>query len=293
MPKPKQRRGPKKRKPKLYKGVQFGNFLGLHVGHGFKFGDLCSISTLLRWLVFGGKIPRQILYVKDDTRTRPGGFLDYTWVFEESADIKPTDCVDSLRDKGLWTWKQWLVFRELVTSGSTYLPPKSKPPERYMAHSVETACKLGLPNRYAMLLPLYDAKYHQYRNGKVAWWHELLGKLAKRIPVLVTGPKSYGNDIKVPNGAFNGFGLDLPPMVTMAMISQCSLFVGGETGLPVWASVLGIPVAATWAYWHPVKLRGGQDYRPVPLSAPVVYVPLNGDVDQCAEIIVHMFEGER
>ena len=132
-------------------------------------------------------------------------------------------------------------------------------------------CRLkdwSVPSRYAVIAPLFDAKYDKHRNIPVTWWVTVARNLSLRMPVVLTGDGCVMNGF--PGAQINNvFPLYLnspTPAHSMALVQNASVYIGGETGLTLWAGLMKTPVVACYSQWEPPwykNAKRGLDTRPI------------------------------
>lgn len=128
---------------------------------------------------------------------------------------------------------------------------------------------------YVVVSPLFDAHYDKHRNVIRSWWISVIIELATRMPTVVLGDFQSMQGLDIPKAA-NIWKLNLCPRQSFALIQLASAFVGGETGMTLWASIFKVPVAAVYAHWDTPWYKNadkGFDTRPISFGAPVKWVP--------------------
>ena len=188
----------------------------------------------------------------------------------------------------------WAGWREHMKHPDPDTP--IMPPQRILERGEQIKKEYEIPERFVVIQALFEAGYHQYRNAPKAWWSAVAEAVAQLgIPVALIGPTKYMQDVRVPGGVYPVFRTLPNPFEAMGLIAKASVFVGGETGLPLWAGVFKVPVVATFRGWQ-LKNENSKDcknleYRPISFGAPVVYTPLEGSVVQAAQTIKGVFTG--
>jgi ADP-heptose:LPS heptosyltransferase len=110
--------------------------------------------------------------------------------------------------------------------------------------------------------------------------------LNKHLPLAVIGSKSNAEQLKKIPCRLPLWQHGLDVMESLAAVSMAKVFLGGETGYTLWASVLGVPTIGAYHYWG---MAGTHDARPIPFSAPVVNVRIQGDVIPALDYALRLF----
>lgn len=153
----------------------------------------------------------------------------------------------------------------------------------------------GLTGKFALIHPLMDAGYHVYRNAPGNWWAGVAAHLVKSgVPTGVILSHAHERLIKLPPGVASLFTSSAELVTVLTIVSKASVLVGGETGIPLWACLLKVPIAAAFRTWGMAQAddRSGQvDFRPIPFNAPVVYASLNNAPEAAADAAKGLFDG--
>lgn len=142
--------------------------------------------------------------------------------------------------------------------------------------------KHKVPPRYAVVSPLFDAKYDKHRNLHPTWWQNVVLELSRFMPVVLIGDHAnmLGYPLRTLPSCHNLYTEQLTPMHSLGLIRQAAVYVGGETGMTLWAALLGTPVVAAYQFWHKPWSKNQQknlDTRPISAGAPVAWAyPPNG-----------------
>jgi hypothetical protein len=275
----------------LHMKVRVGDLAGLHMC----MGEWRAQNPDKKLIVFYNPFDR----VHEYSRQVP---ID--WVFENIADelwIKEErDVGFSLPGRQVYDffyqdskvhlhlWAHWNRLRK-----ARHFNPKIKlrddvlaTADKYLSENKVPVCSPG----FVAIQALFDAGYHKYRNAPLPWWIKLCDTVAKKgLPVVLLGPTRWMGNPTVPNGVIPAFKTVSSPYEAMAIGSRAKVFVGGETGLPLWEPLFGVPVVAAFRHWR--LDQGKYDYRPMSFGAPVVFAPLEGDCESVANVIAGVFSG--
>ena len=263
-------------------------------GKAFRIGDRAAAYL---WLAdWRKRNPERKLTVYEDsirTGTENSKYLPGCWLFNGIADelivftrINEKSSLpigERLYHVNLWRIWSWLTRHRSVD-------PKIKPLPEAVCRVDKLLYKHKVPRPFAVVNPLFDAKYDTYRNQTVQWWHDVVFKLGSTIPVVLIGAMTSVKHMKMPDNIFPLCNEDLNPMESLAVINQAGLYIGGATGMTLWAAIFKIPVLACYKVWapHPGKKT---DTRPISCGAPVVFCPLGNTPEQVALMGQHMFQG--
>ena len=268
---------------------------------GFRMGDFaCLHIWLLEWRQQHPSAHLTILWNGFHWRSVYARMLPQAWLFEgladelweaeSSLDTPPTPPnATSLGD--LYTkihiWDLWHRFARTKP-----VTPTIQPPASYQQRAHACLKSLQAPPEFVVLQPLYDAGYNKQRNAKPLWWKQLGQALACKMPVVVVGSARFMAPLGLASPHIYPFwqlGQE-DPLLSLAVAKQAKAFIGGETGLTLWAGVCGISVVALYRQW---KSGGHFDYRPIGWQAPVVHAPLEGDVPQVVQTIQAVASGQQ
>jgi len=287
-------------------GARTGDDYYIDLRQGWRMGDFAGLRLLLEdWRRANPNARVSVSYNTYHWRSVYGSQLNLEWVFEGLVDVlyETESKHDQIPNQpgipmvgrvfSSHIWNDWGRLRIDVTENGRQLTPRT-PPSEDLARARELLDRKGVPENYVTLHPLFDAGYNKYRNGSTIWWNQLIDNMAKLVPVVVIGTAGYTRHIHIPPNAFQTFDYGVPAHISLAMISQAKVHVGGETGLTLWAGVCGVPVLATYGRWISAKDKAGRpaDFRPIPVSAPVIYAPLNGPAPEVATVGAAIARGD-
>jgi len=263
-------------------------------GQAFRMGDRAAAYL---WLAdWRHKNPARKLTVYEDSM-RPGTeasrYLPGTWLFDGIADdlITVTKLEEQLpapegqRLYHVTMWRIWLWLMKHRT-----VDPKIQPTPDATARANELLDKYKVPRPFAVVSPLFDAGYDTYRNQSPQWWHTVCFKLGCAVPTVIVGTKESAERMGTPDGVYPLWHENLNPMKSLAIINQANVYVGGATGMTLWAAIFKTPTLACYKVWapHPGKKT---DTRPISCGAPVVFCALSNAPEQAAFVAQHMFQG--
>lgn len=250
-------------------------------GRGFRIGDRAAIyARILHWRL---EHPTTPLLVIDDT-TWPECFdardLTAAWLFNElSAEVRVLGAGEqierpsgtNLYDQSLWDY--WKKLRFFMPGG---LRSRLRPTEHARARVEALLDGLDFGRPFIVVQPLFDARYNVHRNLPWAWWCNLLAHLTEMHQVVVVGNPKYRHLTRpnLPNSLFC-WDFQLGTMESLALIEAASLFVGGETGLTLWAPILGTP---TYGLFAAQSSNFMFDTAPISFGEPVIVHPLEAPV---------------
>lgn len=212
------------------------------------------------------QVPNEWLY---------GGIADELIEAEVGNELIPKPLGQNLYTQHLFAAWKLLARRPPLAA----VPPL---PQIYKAAAEQQLKKWAVPDKYVVLSPLFDAKYDRHRNFHPSWWHNITGELIRSHPLVVIGDKASMVAYKgrpLPN-CFNLYTDGLSPMQSLALIERSSAYIGGETGMTIWAALMRIPTIACYQFWTTPWAKNqlrGLDTRPISAGAPVVWgAPSNG-----------------
>ena len=288
-------------------GKRDGPSYHIDLGTKTRIGDMAAVRL---WLaVWRQTYPNARLTVCFDTRMPAhcysksiplewalGPYIDEAWVVDSSGPgrssaLPGTELVNFTNRRSLkycYLWKWWGI------GGRRYAAQRSQTELTLPPKTLEAAWRrleeMRVVSNFVAVQPLWDARYHLYRNAPKEWWGGLISALAVRdIPVVVLGAESVLSPLinTIPGTCrICGSAFD-----SIAISSLATTFVGGETGLPLWASMLGVPVAATLRHWR-LGWPSGDDFRPLSFGEPVVHISLNSRPAEASNAVEAMFRGE-
>ena len=267
-------------------------------GKGFRIGDLAAAYIHLgEWR---RKNPNRKLtiyvnsYLRDCEYSR---HLNAPRLFESIADIMhiagaqrglyiPPPIGQRLYWRSLW--KDWAGYR----AHGLGFKPEFKPlhTHKYAAESFRN--NAGVPGFYVTCQPLFDALYCKHRNLPIAWWQAVVDGLVEAgLPVVILGDSkqliSYHN-----SEAFDARRDHIHAGVSLALINEAFVHIGGETGTTLWAPILKVPTVAVYQKGrHPEP--DGKDSRPISFGAPVEMLPLGCPAQHVVESTMKLIEGKR
>lgn len=266
-------------------------------------GDLaCFYVWMGEWRLENPGVKLVVYYDPFDHRHEYSQQLPLHWIFKDIADevwirehpneyvtLKGLAICDPRNKKSPRHVHIWDVWRKFMFKRS--FVPKILPPEDAIARGKNWLDTFNVPPNFAVLQPLFDAGYHQYRNAPPAWWTAVAEAMIKLgVPPVILGPHKFAHRMTVPEGAYPLWQAIKSPLDSMGVIVQSQVHVGGETGLPLWSGIFRVPVVSTLRTWSSCD-NGKYDYRPISYGAPVVFAQLEGDPVQVAQTIADVFFG--
>lgn len=266
---------------------------------GFRMGDMaCAHYCLLQWRHDN---PDSRLYITWDSRhakSHYGRKLPMSWVFGGIADeVWETSRIgekfaapNAIPIRPVHLWDDWFKLRSVRTVFPTIQPPKE-----YITKARTFLNQFKVPEKYVLYQPLMDAGYHHYRNAPPSWYKAVLDLIAPKVPVVVATAPGWTEKLRPHPKAIKSSINDDSPLLTMALSAMSSVHCGGETGLPLWASLFKVPVVAMfrhWKYYFDSRRNNAlYDYMPMDCGKPVVYAQLESDPKEVADKILETFEG--
>lgn len=228
-----------------------------------------------------------------------GGLVDELWLRdgkEKHPAVKGARIVEFYDHKApnyvnIWTW--WLNLRKTrrISPNIQPTPAAVETAQRHLRTKTNA-------DKFVVLQPLMDAPYNTYRNAPAAWWRALATALHTRgIPTVLIGPPDQIRKLGKIDGVID-LSLQLhDPFVSMGLISKAAVHIGGETGLPLWSCLFGTPVIFTSRAWKiglgdPNAKAENYDFRPIDYHAPVLWGPLEGDVNKIAADALGLVNGQ-
>lgn len=263
-------------------------------GKGFRMGDRAAAYL---WLAdWRQKNPARKMTVYEDSLmpgTENSRHLPGHWLFEGIADELITVTQEGERiqppvGERLYHVTMWRIWMWLMKHRT--VDPKIQPLPAATRRANELLDKYKVPRNFVVVSPLFDAAYDTYRNQTSQWWHKMAFKLSGAVPTVMIGTSASAAVIGTPAGTFPLWNETLNPMESLAIIKQASLYVGGATGMTLWAAIFKTPVLACYKVWapHPGKKT---DTRPISCGAPVIFCPLDNTYEQTALMGRQMFQG--
>lgn len=180
----------------------------------------------------------------------------------------------------------WEHYRRLRKSCTRFPTVKPQPDALKIAHNLLK--KYGLkPDNFVLLQPLFDAGYDKFRNAPKAHWNALRAHIDPSIPVALLTSKNLGKGFPWDKGFVPLFEEDPPYDVSIALSALAKVFVGGQSGLILWATMFRTPIVAVYREWRlrSVKARHASDSRPISFGAPVVHAELASSPAEIGEKI--------
>lgn len=274
----------------------------LNLFGGCRIGDMACLHVWMNeWRAANPDRRLFVIYNPYHWRSEYGKLMPLDWAFSMADEIwvyshpndtemPPGESFGNFFNPKAWNWVHfWDVWRRLMFDRKTV--PSITVPEQACRHAREKLRAAGVPDRFVVVQPLYDAKYNGYRNAPIGWWEELSSRLSQDVPtVVIGGPRGRLRSI---GKAYNLAADTVHPVSSLAILSLSAGHVGGETGLPLWSSVLGVPVIFTSRLWGPGRMGDAKtfDFRPIPFKAIVVHAPLQGDIEQIVKTVRGVFDG--
>jgi len=219
-------------------------------------------------------------------------YVDELWITGEAepgrhllpAGVELTNFINRSSPVYCYLWKWW------GTGGRKYAAERGRPELTLAPQAVDAAfqCleKNKVTTKFIAVQPLWDARYHLYRNAPREWWVGLVRSLVNLdLTTVVLGDAAVMGSVEWHPRAYPIYS---NVYNSLAIGGLASVFVGGETGLPLWASLLGVPVAATLRHWR-LDWKSGDDFRPLSFGSSVVHVPLNGSPEHAAVEIERLY----
>jgi hypothetical protein len=172
-----------------------------------------------------------------------GELADEIWLIEDSEEMVPEPEGKPLYTMPIWEW--WYYFNK--REGFKTLRPTIRPPQKNLDTVRRLKDEWKLPERYATIQPLFDAPYATYRNQPPEFWEEIVAYLTPRMPLVILGnPANYSKMMPHPQ-VYSGWSRGLTVLDSIAMISQSSMHIGGETGTTIWSSLMGVNTYGIYA----------------------------------------------
>lgn len=252
---------------------------------GFRLGDRAAAYIyLLDWrhanlsskLVVFENLGRSGVPVEFDAEWLFAGLADEIWT-SRTTDFEGGACGWPSVSPGwrpLYNRSMWSIWRGLRTRWRELPHPGIKLKAEALQRAERYREVHRVPCCYVTMQPLYDAQYNRYRNFPVDWWYALYARLTREgISVVVLDKpnsfflQTYGRNIR--------FYSTCSVMTNLALAGSAHVHIGGETGLTLWAAILGVPIAAVYKFWG---IMNRMDYRPIPFGAPIEPCKLSVDV---------------
>lgn len=263
-------------------------------GQAFRMGDRAAAYL---WLAdWRHKNPARKLTVYEDSimpGTEVSRHLPGTWLFSNIADdlftvTRQGEKITPPTGQRLYHVTMWRIWLWLMKHRT--VDPKIQPLPKAVQRANELLDQYKVPRPYAVVSPLFDAGYDTYRNQTPQWWNTVAFRLGCAVPTVLVGTKDNAARMGNPDGVFPIWNENIGPMTSLALISQAGVFVGGATGMTLWAAILKTPVLACYKVWapHPGKKT---DTRPISCGAPVVFCALSNAPEQAAFVAQHMLQG--
>ncbi len=250
-------------------------------GKLFRMGDKAVIYAYLNlWRKSNPTRKLTLITCPNSNETSWARFLDNELLFESCVDEiviadNTTESLPPVVGQNLYDQHLFSLWRSLRSS-------QPLPISYRVAAEDEAAalCRLkdwNVPKRYAVIVPLFDAKYDRHRNLPIEWWALVARNLSLKMPVVITGDGCQMGRFPAAqiNNVFPLFKNNPTPVHSMALIQNAAVYIGGETGLTLWAGLMRTPVVACYRYWDPTwykNARRGLDTRPISAGATVQWV---------------------
>jgi hypothetical protein len=173
-------------------------------------------------------------------------------------------------------WGYWSKLRLNPPS----IPLAACPPRE----STERA-KPAIPDRpFIAVQPLFDAKYNHWRNRPWDWWMFLASLLASKTSVVILAAPRHKDLPRLTHPSVSySFEHQLSAMENLALSQQAAAFVGGETGLTLWAPLMQIP---TYGLIAAGALTASSDTGPISFGKPVCIKPVEAEAHWHAQWIL-------
>lgn len=254
-----------------------------------RIGDKAAIYTHLYY--WRQKNPNTKLIIPTDNiahETHWSRQLDNEWLFKDIADEiwfaergnEPFECPPGLN---LYNQQYFCLWAQLAKMAPLHVPLQL--PQDVKTEAQSRLKRWGVPARYAVVSPLLDAHYDKHRNIPPAWWTNVISILSRSIPVVIIGDAHSMQTFPVSTGLPNIYPLfndNLTPMQSLAIIQGAAVYLGGETGMTLWAGLFKVPVVAAYAFWDTPwakNARRGMETRPISFGAPVKWGCPGGGYD--------------
>lgn len=278
--------------------------IGQHTGEPYAYIDLCEgirmgdLLGLRMWFEAWRKVYPQrkifVLHNRYHPRSIHATNMDVGWALADVADEiwepstpgevlpppPPGDLFANIYTKTkLWQlWKRYYNDSSLTTK--VHWPPHA------LAGAASLQDFMGIHGPFIVVQPLLDATYNVSRNKPAEWWKELITTIARTVPVAVVGTQTTLQAVGLHRGN-NVFPLSFTEdtRTVLLLASRSALYVGGETGLTLWAAALRVPVLALYRTWA----TGKQDVRPRSFGAAVNFCALDTPVAAIAQRAIVAF----
>lgn len=277
-------------------GQRTGPAFYLDLRAGFRMGDFaCVYLWMLNWreanptnklIVLWNPLHWRSVYAKAlNMRWIFNGIVDEIWETTKPKEMLPTPPGTTFGNfyKSFHIWNVWKDLRN-----NRKVQPQLRPNPIDLARAKTLLATHNVPERFFIYTPLVDAGYNKGRNAPIPWWNETASHLAD-LPMVVLGPPVFNSRMNFPARSYPVWRAAPTPGEVMALASLSALYVGGETGLTLWAALFGAPVVATYRSW---VFNDSHDYRPIPFTKPVIWCPLDGTPKAAADIVRRAFAGE-
>ena len=247
-----------------------------YYGRGFRLGD--RAAAYIRALQWRQRHPDGYLTAIDDVswpECADSAEFNAAWLFANLADevrmLSEGERTDLPGGENLYDEHLWHFWKEVRFNPPGGLPIAIAPPPEATAR----ARSLGFGRPFVVVQPLIDASYNEWRNQPWEWWMHLVDLLSKRVPVVVAAHRKHSDREKLTKSEVAySWDLDLSPMEVLALAQRSALFVGGETGLSLWAPIMQVPTYGMIAQQSchylvdTAPISFGQPVRVQPLEAP-------------------------
>jgi len=186
----------------------------------------------------------------------------------------------------LHLWESWYKLRRSRTFNPTIKMRKD-----VLEIADNHLKQYKVPEKFVVVQALFDAGYHKYRNAPILWWIHVCNVATRMgLPIVLIGPTRWMGNPSLPEGVYPLFKTVSNPYEAMAIGSRARVFIGGETGLPLWEPFFQVPVIAAFRHW---RLDSGKyDYRPISFGAPVIFAQLEADPKPIANAAYNIVSGK-
>jgi len=200
---------------------------------------------------------------------------DEIWYAVTSQDPLSKPLGEPLYDRSLW-----LIWRELRRRWQELPRPGFKPRSGATGNTAFYLKQKQVPPFYVTVQPLIDATYNKYRNAPLEWWQQLCKALSERgIPLIVVDRQGGPFDL-VRTQYSDSWNISQSDVQDhLALIKGAAVHIGAETGMTLWAAIVGTPVVAAYKFWG---IMNHMDTRPIPFGAPVVHADIKGPPEAVA-----------
>ena len=256
-------------------------------GRGFRIGD--RAAAYVRILDWRRTHPDEYLIILDDINLPEVAWAkeldaylifknlaNEVWFIDKMADVTLPDKATPLYVDSLWIY--WNKLRYFKPQG---IQPHLELPTENLTFSKKFLQLEGLQD-YICVQPLIDAQYNTGRNQTATWWCDLINSLSDFSPVVVLGDPNVTRNLKFTKRVARADYAELSILSSLAVIFQSRLFVGGETGLTLWAPLLNTPTVGVMNH---AAASFRYDTAPLSFGAPVACFPIELDIPNLSPLI--------